>query len=170
MARQTLKMFYPISIKNIRRLKAGDLIEYSGQVLLADEKTIDKYRMYERLEGTPFLNLSRELILFCLPVEGTLYSEPMKIEPDELEYLFMSGITATIGLNVEEEEITAIYRRFSRVNLSLCDRTALYPLDVSESVPEEVECGMSISLKDVLLYVDVSSQGTKFGSDADAGL
>ncbi|WP_367361885.1 hypothetical protein [Mesotoga sp.] len=72
MARQTLKMFYPISIKNIRRLKAGDLIEYSGQVLLADEKTIDKYRMYERLEGTPFLNLSRELILFCLPVEVTL--------------------------------------------------------------------------------------------------
>ncbi|WP_367361884.1 hypothetical protein [Mesotoga sp.] len=35
----------------------------------------------------------------------------MKIEPDELEYLFMSGITCLIGLNVEEE-ITAIYRRF----------------------------------------------------------
>jgi len=167
LARQTLKMFYPISIKNIRKLKAGDLIEYTGQVLLADETTVDKYRTYERLEGTPFYNLSRELILFCTPSEGRLSSDSVKIDLDDLEYLFMSGITATVGLNVEEEEITALYKRFSRVNLSLCNRTSLYPVDLNEPVPDEVECGMSISLKDVLLYVDISSRGTKFGSEED---
>ena len=60
----------------------------------------------------------------------------VKIDLDDLEYLFMSGITATVGLNVEDEEITALYKRFSRVNLSLCNRTSLYPVDLNEPVPE----------------------------------
>jgi len=163
MARQTLKMFYPISIKNIRQLKAGDLIQYSGRVLLANEDTIDKYRMYEKLEGTPLLNLSREILFFCKPTENGLRQESADIGPDDLEYLFMSGVTATAGLDISDKEMCEIYRRFSRVNFSLCNRKFLLPVDTNREIPEEIECGLSVSLKDVLFFVDVSSSGEKFG-------
>ena len=167
-ARQTLKMFYPISIKNIRQLKAGDLIQYSGRVLLANENTIDKYRMYEKLEGTPLLNLSREILFFCASVETGLSQEPADIDPDDLEYLFMSGVTATAGLDISDKEMFDIYRRFSRVNFSLCNRKVLSPVDTDREVPEEIECGLSVSLKDVLFFVDVSSSGEKFVGICDA--
>ncbi len=132
-------------------------------MLLANEDTIDKYRMYEKLEGTPLLNLSREILFFCKPTENGLRQEPADIGPDDLEYLFMSGVTATAGLDISDKEMCEIYRRFSRVNFSLCNRKFLLPVDTNREIPEEIECGLSVSLKDVLFFVDVSSSGEKFG-------
>jgi tartrate dehydratase beta subunit/fumarate hydratase class I family protein len=163
-----MKMQYPVSIRNIRQLKAGDLIEYSGRVMLVNESTIERYRLYEKLEGTPLLNLSREILFFCAPVVGGLNTESFDIDPEDLEYLFMSGVTATVGLDVYEENILNVYRRFSRVNFSVCSRKLLVPVDEQQKVPDEIECGLSVSLKDVLLLVNVSSKGDRFGSDCDA--
>ncbi|OAA31087.1 hypothetical protein AT15_08920 [Kosmotoga arenicorallina S304] len=144
MIKPFIKIQYPPSKKIFRTFKASDLISYSGRIYVFDEENFSRYRFYEEHEGTQLFSLANEMAFLK---ENALVSREI------LEYLFVRGIVATVGVDVDESLIS-IYRRFSRLHLLPFD-------DNSRKVLEKSAPGYA-EFKDLRLYVGISSSGYFF--------
>ncbi|AKI97196.1 hypothetical protein [Kosmotoga pacifica] len=145
MIKPFIKIQYPPSKKVFRSFKASDFISYSGRICLFDSESFDRYRLYESLEGTPLFNLSHELVLL---------KDKELFVPTVVEYLFLRGVVATIGLPIVREDLIEMYKKFSRVHLS--------PLVSDEKLSMMNERGRFMEVRNMKLYVNISANGLRY--------
>lgn len=153
LAKPTVRIKYPVSRKILRLLKPSDLISYAGKAFCFTCPALEVFAKYEKLEGAPLVDLSQEIVVFGNVENGVLFLDKAFPTPEELEYLFLRGVSATIGRPVTGSHITDLYMRFGRVHF--------VPIEEFSYIHDDITImAKSVELDDLTLYVNVASNGS----------
>ena len=101
---------YPVSLNVIRKLKTGDVVYYTGKIVVMDRSVVDVLEKYERYEGTKLYDLTGEIAVLGTFRKNKLQFQEMSEEL--LEKLFLLGVN---GVILEKVHPFSATKRFSRV-------------------------------------------------------
>lgn len=153
LTKPTVRIKYPVSRKILRFLKPSDLISYAGKAFCFTCTSLELFAKYEKLEGAPLVDLSQEIVVLGTVENEVLFLDKRFPTPEELEYLFLRGVSATIGRPVTGSHITELYMRFGRVHFVPTEEFSFIHDDVTIMAK-------SVELDDLILYVNVASNGS----------
>ncbi|WP_038054384.1 tartrate dehydratase [Thermotoga sp. Mc24] len=101
---------YPVSLNVIRKLKTGDVVYYTGKIVVMDRSVVDVLEKYEKYEGTKLYDLTGEIVVLGTFRKNQLQFQEMSEEL--LEKLFLLGVN---GVILEKAHPFSATKRFSRV-------------------------------------------------------
>ena len=155
MAKPTVRIKYPVPRKILRLLKPSDIVSYDGKVFCFTCTALEAFSKYEKLEGAPLVDLAQEIVIFGNVENGVLFLDKAFPTLEELEYLFLRGVSATIGRPVTGSHITDLYMRFGRVHF--------VPVGEFSFIQDDTTVmARPVEFDDLALYVNVSSSGSVY--------
>lgn len=157
MEKPSIKINYPVPLNILRNFKEGEILSYTGRILVISIDNLKKLKRYEQLEESRLVKLSHEFILVGKIKDGRVEPEKWGFSGDLVEYLYLSGAMATIGPPAKCSWFVETVAYFRRVHLvpvnDQRDNSKIKILNSGSSFVSTVE------LDDFPFYINVSPSG-----------
>lgn len=152
-----LVMRYPLSLNVIRRLKASDLVKYTGRIIVLSKTAFERIVTYEKAEGLIPEYINGELICFGSVHNNSVQFLEAKEYEDFLEKSFLFGAVSILS---ENSKVSNFYfKRYARVMfVPTCDVTAK-SFRILAYADLKNEAVMEIETEDLLMRVAIDSKG-----------
>lgn len=157
---------YPVSLNIIRRLKASDIVSFTGKIVLIGETAFKRIINYERAEGLVPDFIKGELVCFGSIEQNSVKGIPAKNCEPFLEKAFLYGATSIIAFDSKFDD--AFFKRFGRVLFvpeseikPLSQRTVAH-VDLGQEAVHEIEVSR------LVMRVVIDSRGNKTALEVEA--
>ncbi len=156
---------YPLSVNVVRRLKASDLVKYTGRIIVLSRPAFERIVVYEKAEGLIPEYINGELICF-----GSVQGDSVKLlqareYEDLLEKAFLFGAVSVLS---KDSKISNFYfKRYARAMfVPTCDVTgrSFRILAYADLKNESV---MEVEVEDLLMRVAIDSKGCTKALEVD---
>lgn len=152
-------MKYPVSLNVVRKLKASDLIVFTGKLIVIGEIAFERVINYERAEGLVPDFIKNELICLGRIEKNSVKPIPSKTFERFLEKAFLYGVVSVIAFDTSLDD--SAFKRFSRVLFvpesevrPLSQRILAYA-DLNQDAVYEIE------VERLMMRVAIDSKGNK---------
>ncbi|WP_041081657.1 hypothetical protein [Thermotoga profunda] len=148
---------YPLSLNVLRRLKASDLVKYTGRIIVLSRRAFERIITYEKAEGLVPEYINGELICFGSLQNDSVQLLEIKDHEDFLEKSFLFGVVSVLSKSAKASNF--YFKRYARVMfVPTCDVTVksfriLAHADLKNEAVVEVE------VEDLLMRVAIDSKG-----------
>ncbi len=148
---------YPLSLNVARRLKASDLVKYTGRMILLSKPAFERALVYEKAEGLIPDYMSGEIICFGrLQNNSAQLLEPVEFE-DYLEKSFLFGAVAVLSKNAKINNFN--FRRYARVMFVPVSDITIKSSKILAYTDLKNEAVFEVEVEDLLMRVAIDSRG-----------